>query len=134
MKAIFKTLMASLPLIGGGTVHAAPSLPPLAAKAGELSTLPGGGWLTLDKHSLHLLAADGAERAHIAMRAKQLDMRPANGKRALAIVIDANTEQVVPVLADLTAGTLQASAPIPAPGSGTGVACLFRDAQQIDYV
>ncbi|MGO4377935.1 phytase [Pseudoduganella sp. RAF19] len=137
MKAVFKTLAASLALIGGGTIHAAPAQPPLVAKASELSALPGGGWLTIDKHGLHLLAADGSERAHLALRAKQLDTRAANGitaQRTLAIVIDANTEQVVPVLADPAAGTLQASAPIPAPGWGTGVACLFRDAQQIDYI
>lgn len=37
----------------------------LPATATETVALPGGAMLALDKHGLHLRAADGAERARI---------------------------------------------------------------------
>jgi myo-inositol-hexaphosphate 3-phosphohydrolase len=112
-----------------------PALPGLAAKASELAALPDGGWLSIDKQALRLLDAAGKERAHLAVRAKQLDLRPqAQGGGVLAVVLDANAEHVLPVLVDLKAGTLTAQQPFPAPPFGIESSCLYRDAQQIDQL
>ena len=108
----------------------------------EKTALPGGGWLELDKAGLHLLSADGKQRAMLPMRARQFDVRPGapgassgvGAGQVLAIVIDANSEHVVPVVADLAAGTLAARSPLPPPASGAGAACLYRDGQRIDHV
>ncbi|MFS2008053.1 phytase [Duganella sp. CT11-25] len=103
------------------------------AQAGERAAMPDGGWLSADKQGLHLLDAKGRERARLAMRAKQLDTRP-RGDGVLAVVMDADSEQVLPVLVDLKAGTLAAQAPFPAPPFGIEASCLYRDAQQIDHL
>lgn len=111
------------------------ALPGLAAKASELAALPDGGWLAIDKQALRLLDAAGKERAHLAVRAKQLDLRPQgpNGG-VLAVVLDANAEHVLPVVVDLKAGTLAAQKPFPAPPFGIESSCLYRDAQRIDHL
>ena len=103
------------------------------AQAEERAALPDGGWLSVDKQGLHLLDAKGRERARLALRAKQLDTRP-QGERVLAVVMDANSEHVLPVLVDLKAGTLTAQTPFPAPPFGIEASCLYRDAQQIDHL
>jgi myo-inositol-hexaphosphate 3-phosphohydrolase len=111
------------------------ALPGLAAKASELAALPDGGWLAIDKQGLRLLDAAGKERAHLAVRAKQLDLRSQpQGGGALAVVLDANAEHVLPVLVDMKAGTLTAQKPFPAPPFGIESSCLYRDAQQIDHL
>lgn len=115
------------------SLAAAAPLPGLTAKARELAALPGGGWLTLDKQGLHLLDGAGQQRAVLPIRAKQLDLRPA-GTGVLAVLIDSNSERVVPVLVDLAAGRLAAQAPLPAPAFGLEAICLYRDAQQLDHV
>jgi hypothetical protein len=74
-----------------------------------------------------------AGRARLKVRAKHLDLRPQGGG-ALAVVMDANAEQVLPVLVDWQAGTLAAQPPFPAPPFGIEAACLYRDAQQIDHL
>jgi 3-phytase len=102
-------------------------------KAKELAALPDGGWLALDKAGLHLLGAGGQERAVLPLRAKQLDTRALDGG-VLAVVVDANSERVVPVRVDLTAGRLLAQTPVPAPAFGIEAACLYRDAQQLDHL
>jgi 3-phytase len=130
MRTTLKTLIVALACATGGSAQA------------QKSALPGGGWLELDKHGLHLLSADGVERAKLTVRAKQLDMRSGiSGSSAgvgdgqvLAILIDSNTEHVVPVVVDPVAGTLRARSVVPAVASGTEAACLYRDAQHIDYV
>ena len=101
--------------------------------AHELAPLPNGNWLALDKTALRLLAADGTERAHLPVRAKHLDTRPL-GANTLAVIVDANAEQAVPILVDTSAGTLTAQAPFPAPAFGIEAACLYRDAQQLDHL
>ena len=122
------------------TAPAAPAarkaaLPGLAAKASELAALPDGGWLAIDKQALRLLDASGKERAQLAVRAKQLDLRPqTQGGGVLAVVLDANAEHVLPVLVDLKAGTLAAQTPFPAPPFGIESSCLYRDAQRIDHL
>jgi 3-phytase len=119
---------------GGALVSAhAAALPGAAAKASELAALPDGGWLSVDKQGLHLLDANGIERARLAMRAKHLDIRP-QGDGVLAVVLDSNAEQVLPVAVDVKAGTLSAQAPFPAPPFGIEATCLYRDAQQIDHL
>ena len=111
------------------------ALPGLAAKASELAALPDGGWLAIDKQALRLLDAAGNERAQLAVRAKQLDLRPqTQGGGVLAVVLDANAEHVLPVLVDLKAGTLSAQKPFPAPPFGIESSCLYRDAQRIDHL
>jgi 3-phytase len=111
----------------------AAALPGLTSQAHELAALPDGNWLAIDHTALRLLAADGTERAHLAVRAKHLDTRPF-GKNTLAVIVDANAEHAVPVLVDTKAGTLSAQKPFPAPAFGIEAACLYRDAQQLDHL
>jgi 3-phytase len=125
--------IAGLVLAACCGVAAAGPTPGLTAKARELAALPDGGWLTLDKAGLHLLDRAGKERAVLPMRAKQLDMRAADGG-VLAVVLDANLERAVPVKVDLQAGRLLAQTPLPAPAFGIEAACLYRDAQQLDHL
>jgi 3-phytase len=115
------------------SLAAAAPLPGLTVKARELAALPDGGWLTLDKQGLHLLDGAGQQRAVLPIRAKQLDLRP-TGAGMLAVLIDSNSERVVPVLVDLAAGRLAAQASLPAPAFGLEAICLYRDAQQLDHV
>jgi myo-inositol-hexaphosphate 3-phosphohydrolase len=132
MKTVYTILFGAL-VSCGVVAQAAAVLPGAAAKASELAALPDGGWLSIDKQGLHLLDAKGIERAHLAVRAKQLDVRP-QGDGVLAVVMDANAEHVLPVLVDLKAGTLSAQKPFPAPPFGIEASCLYRDAQRIDHL
>lgn len=123
------TLAASVQL-----AHAAPAaLPAATAKAHELAALPDGNWLAIEKNSVRLLAADGAERASLKVRAKHLDTRPL-GSNTLALIVDANQERAIPILVDTKAGTLTPQTPFPAPAFGIESACLYRDAQQLDHL
>jgi 3-phytase len=134
MKSIFlNSILVGALASCGMLAQAATALPGLASKASELAALPDGGWLSIDKQGLHLLDSSGKERARMAIRAKQLDLRP-QGNGALAVVMDANAEHVVPVLVDIQAGTLTAQKPFPPPPFGIEAACLYRDAQQIDHL
>ena len=128
-KAVLLILLAAL---HGAAAAAAPSVPAALDKAEEIAALPGGGWLALDKRALRLFEADGSERASLAMRGERLDLRPVDGG-ALAVVIDSNAERAQPVRVDLKAGTLNALAPLPETGFGLEAACMYRDAQQLDY-
>ena len=112
---------------------AAPAVPPLVAEAGQLAALPGGAWLALDKRALRLVGADGRERASLAMRAEQLDLRLSDGG-ALAVVIDSNAERVQPVRVNLRQGALTALPPLPEAGFGIEAACMYRDAQNLEHV
>jgi 3-phytase len=112
---------------------AAPTVPATLNDAEELAALPGGGWLALGKRALRLVGADGRERASLQLRGERLDLRPLDGG-ALAIVIDANAERALPVRIDVKAGTLRALPVLPYTGFGIEAACLYRDAQQLDYV
>jgi len=112
---------------------AAPTVPATLNDAEELAALPGGGWLALGKRALRLVGADGRERASLPLRGERLDLRPLDGG-ALAIVVDANAERALPVRIDVKAGTLRALPVLPDTGFGIEAACLYRDAQQLDYV
>lgn len=114
------------------STHAA-TLPALTAQAEELVRLPGGGWLTLDKHGLHLYNAAGLEQDSVKIRAKQLDTRRDGGK-LLAIFLEADTQRPVPVTVDVQAGKLLRQTPFPMPGFSVEASCLYRDAQQLDHL
>jgi len=126
-------LLSTLVFTAGA--HAAPpALPSTLSGAADLAALPGGGWLALDKRALRLLGPDGRERAALAVRGRQFDVRPdPSGAGALALVVDANAERAVPVRVDAAAGTLAALAPLPETGFGIEAACLYRDAQRLDH-
>jgi 3-phytase len=131
-KAVSLIILAAL----HGAALAAPAtsakVPAALDKAEEIAALPGGGWLALDKRALRLIGADGAERASLPIRAERLDLRAIDGG-ALAVVVDSNAERAQPVRVDLKAGTLSTLAPVPETGFGLEAACLYRDAQGLDY-
>jgi 3-phytase len=109
------------------------AIPAAVSKAQELAALPDGGWLALDKQALRLFDANGKQRAKLAMRAKHLDTR-SHAQGVLALVLDADTQRAIPLLVDLAAGTLQTQAAFPMPQFAVETACLYRDAQQLDYL
>ncbi|MCC7702800.1 phytase [Janthinobacterium sp. GW460P] len=119
----------------GGIAQAAPAtaVPAFTQEAEELARLPGGGWLTLDKHGLHLFNAVGQEQDRIAVRAKQLDTRIDGGK-VLAVFLEADTQRPLPVSVDAQAGKLVKLAPFPVPTFSVEASCLYRDAQQLDHL
>lgn len=112
---------------------AAADIPAVLKGALEAAPLPDGGWLALDRQALRLLAADGRERSRLPLRAMALDTRPAPGG-VLAMVVDQNAERPVLVDADVAAGTLRQRPTPPAPPFAPEAACLYRDAQQLDYL
>ena len=133
-----KTVLCSALLAAfylGASAQAAPAnaLPAFTQEAEELARLPGGGWLTLDKHGLHLFNAAGQEQDRIAVRAKQLDTRIDGGK-VLAVFLEADTQRPLPVSVDVQAGKLVKLAPFPVPTFSVEASCLYRDAQQLDHL
>jgi 3-phytase len=120
-----------------GSVQAGPvasnTLPTFAQQAEELARLPGGGWLTLDKHGLRLFNAAGQEQDRIAVRAKHLDTR-IDAYRVLAVFLEADTQRPLPVSVDVQAGKLLKLAPFPVPTFSVEASCLYRDAQQLDHL
>jgi 3-phytase len=125
----FLPLLTLLALAAPAMAQQAPAT---VASASDLAALPGGAWLALDKRGLRLVGPDGAERASVTLRARQLDLRSDAGG-TLALIVDANAERALPVLADTQAGTLRAQAPLPETGFGIEAACLYRDAQHLDH-
>ena len=109
------------------------ALPSFTQEAEELTRLPGGSWLTLDKHGLRLFNAAGQEQDRIAVRAKQLDTR-IDGNRVLAVFLEADTQRPLPVMVDVQAGKLLKLAPFPVPTFSVEASCLYRDAQQLDHL
>ncbi|MGK5035567.1 phytase [Janthinobacterium sp. LB3P118] len=109
------------------------ALPSLMQEAEELARLPGGGWLTLDKHGLRLFNAAGQEQDRLAVRAKQLDTR-IDANRVLAVFLEADTQRPLPVSVDVQAGKLNRLAPFPVPTFSVEASCLYRDAQQLDHL
>ena len=119
-----------------GAVFAAPAVnaaPAFTQEAEELARLPGGGWLTLDKHGLRLFNAAGQEQDRIAVRAKHLDTRIDGGK-VLAVFLEADTQRPLPVSVDVQAGKLNRLTPFPVPTFSVEASCLYRDAQQLDHL
>ena len=126
-------LLAAFSLPLQAAQPAVPTLPAFTAQAEELAHLPGGFWLTVDKHGLHLLDAGGRELDRIAVRAKQLDTRIAAGQ-VLAVFLEADTQRPVPVSVDLQAGKLVRLAPFPDATFSVEASCLYRDGQQLDHL
>ena len=112
---------------------AADAAPAFTQEAEELARLPGGGWLSLDKHGLRLFSAGGQELDRIAVRAKQLDTRIDGGK-VLAVFLEADTQRPLPVSVDMQAGKLNRLTPFPMPTFSVEASCLYRDAQQLDHL
>lgn len=108
-------------------------LPVTLQRAQEIAVLPDGGWLTLDKNSLRLMSADGAERARVPLRAKHLDIRP-HTKGAYAMLLEADTQQSLPFIVDTRRGELLAQPALASPAFALESTCLYRDAQQQDHV
>ncbi|MDO8065111.1 phytase [Janthinobacterium sp. SUN206] len=133
-----KTVLCSALLAAfclAGTAQAAPAntAPSFTQEAEELSRLPSGGWLLLDKHGLRLFDAAGQEQDRIAVRAKQLDTRSDGGK-VLAVFLEADTQRPLPVSIDVQAGKLNRLAPFPVPTFSVEASCLYRDAQQLAHL
>ena len=126
-------LLAAFCLAGSAQAAPANAVPSFTQEAEELARLPGGGWLTLDKHGLRLFNAAGQEQDRIAVRAKQLDTRIDGGK-VLAVFLLADTQRPLPVAVDVQAGKLLKLAPFPVPGFSVEASCLYRDAQQLDHL
>lgn len=133
-----KTVLCSALLAAfclGASAQAAPAqaVPAFTQQAEELARLPGGGWLTLDKHGLRLFDPAGKELDRIAVRAKQLDTR-LDGNQVLAVFLEADTQRPLPVTVDVRNGKLVKLAPFPVPTFSVEASCLYRDAQQLDHV
>ncbi|STR28031.1 3-phytase precursor [Janthinobacterium lividum] len=126
-------LLAAFCATGAVFAASANTLPSFTQEAEELARLPGGGWLTLDKHGLRLFNASGQEQDRIAVRAKQLDTR-INGGKVLAVFLEADTQRPLPVSVDVQAGKLNRLAPFPVPTFSVEASCLYRDAQQLDHL
>lgn len=131
--AMKKTLLCGALLATFSFTTCAAALPALTAQAEELVRLPGGGWLTLDKHGLHLYNADGQQQDSVKVRAKQLDAR-LDGNQLLAVFLEADTQRPVPVGVDVQAGKLLRQTPFPMPSFSVEASCLYRDAQQLDHL
>jgi 3-phytase len=101
----------------------------LPAAAGESFALPGGATLALDKQGLHLTAADGSERARVALRGRHLDYRDGT-----ALVVDANAERAMAVKVDAAAGTLTPDSVLDESALAPQAACLYRDGQGLLHV
>jgi len=96
----------------------------LPALANDTVALPGGGALVLDKQALRLRAADGSERASIALRGRHLDYRDGT-----ALVVDANTERAMAIAVDLAGGALVTRAVLDGAAVAPEASCLYRDGQ-----
>lgn len=103
------------------------------AHAGERKAVAGGGWIALDKKGLQLQGESAQALASLAVRAKQFDLRSAGG-RGLAVVLDADTQHVLPVRIDRPRGELTRLAPLPVLNFGVESMCLFRDQQGLDHL
>lgn len=104
-----------------------------AAQAGDKLALAGGGWLALDGQGMRLIDAAGKTRAHLPLRAKQLDVRM-HGSSGVAVVLDSATQHVQPVRVDLARGELLRLDPLPVQSFGVESVCLFRDQQGLEHV
>jgi 3-phytase len=116
-------LLLSLSLLAALSVQARP-LP----AADELVSLPGGAWLALGKAGVQLLDAGGTVRAEWPLRGESLDARP-DGNGAVGLVVDANTQRVLPLRVDLQRFTLTALPALPEAGQSVSAACLYRATQ-----
>ena len=111
---------------------AAPSLPAASADASEFAALPGGAWLVLGKKGLALIGSGGQSHQYLPLRGELLDVRAGKGN-ATAMLLDSNTERVLPLRIDLTRNTWRVLDPLPDSTGTVSALCLYRDPQGHDH-
>ena len=111
------------------------SVSPLASHAGttpiqaeELRVLPTGHLLAVQDSSVQLLSPAGQVLSSVPMRAEGLDLR-ADGDRALVVVTNRDTRDVVPIQVDVKGGTLTPKQVLETGSLMTEGSCLYRDGQ-----
>lgn len=111
------------------------SVSPLASHAGttpiqaeELRVLPTGHLLAVQDSSVQLLSPAGQVLSSVPMRAEGLDLR-ADGDRALVVVTNRDTRDVVPIQVDVKGGTLTPKQVLDTGSLMTEGGCLYRDGQ-----
>lgn len=111
------------------------SVSPLASHAGttpiqaeELRVLPTGQLLAVQDSSVQLLSQTGQVLSSLVLRAEALDLR-ADGDKALVVVTNRDTRDVVPIQVDVKAGTLKPMQVLETGSLMTEGSCLYRDGQ-----
>lgn len=111
------------------------SVSPLASHAGmtsiqaeELRVLPTGHLLAVQDSSVQLLSPAGQVLSSVPMRAEGLDLR-ADGDRALVVVTNRDTRDVVPIQVDVKGGALTPKQVLDTGSLMTEGSCLYRDGQ-----
>ncbi|MBC7993653.1 MAG: phytase [Rhizobacter sp.] len=129
---LFNVLAGLLLAASAANAAAATSLPAASAGATEFAALPGGAWLVLGKKGLALIGADGQSHQQLPLRGELLDLRAGNGS-ATAMLLDSNTERVLPLRIDLTRNTWRVLDPLPDSTGAVSALCLYRDPQGHDH-
>ncbi len=111
----------------------AAEFPRLVVDARELAELPGGHWLTLNKHELSLIDGRGDEVTRLKLRGAHLDSRP-TPLGALAVVFDENDQRAELLDVDLAKRRIDVVARLPRQGFSVKSLCLYRDAQELDHL
>nr|WP_315485224.1 phytase [uncultured Undibacterium sp.] len=106
-------------------------LPEFVKTSMDFRPLSNGDWLILDKKALRLLSPTGVERAAMKVRAKQFDVRE-NGDHALAVLIDSDTQNALPIR--VQQGQFQLQTKLPAATTALDASCLYRDQQQFTHL
>lgn len=127
-------LLGALMASGCLAVGATPLAPlPETLQKGDAIVALQSGWLSMEGRALVLRDAQGRERDRLNIRGGALDAREgAQGVRAW--VLDANTQRVVPVDVDTSAGKLTAREPLSAGAFAVKALCAYRDAQGHDFL
>jgi 3-phytase len=130
---ILRIALAGLVLAGSAaSAGAAAALPSSLSDATEFAALPGGAWLVLNKKGLSLIGADGQSHQRLSLRAKLLDVR-SDRSGATAVLLDSNTERVLPLRIDLARNTWRVLDPLPDSNGTVAALCLYRDGQGHDH-
>lgn len=106
-------------------------LPDFVKSSLDFRSLANGDWLVLDKKALRLLSPTGMERANMKVRAKQFDLRE-NTDHALAVLINSDTQNVLPIR--IQQGQFQLQTKLPIATAALDASCLFRDQQQLMHL
>lgn len=106
-------------------------LPDFVKTSLDFRSLANGDWLVLDKKALRLLSPTGMERANMKVRAKHFDLRE-NTDHALAVLINSDTQNVLPIR--IQQGQFQLQTKLPVATAALDASCLFRDQQQLMHL
>ena len=106
-------------------------LPEFVKSSVDFRPLSNGDWLVLDKKALRLLSPTGVERTVMKVRAKHIDVRE-NADHALAVLIDSDTQNALPIR--IQQGQFQLQTKLPAATTALDASCLFRDQQQLMHL